>query len=85
MSGNKAKDEISAFRFKYISNNVSSNVALLTLSGNQQPFVELIDMLMQSKDLIDPMAIIMIKRLRLYMFLSILHLIVRQQIEMDLH
>ena len=50
MSNNKVKKEVSEFRTKYISNNVSSNVACLTLSGNQQPLVELIEMLMQSKD-----------------------------------
>ncbi len=50
MSGNKAKNEISAFKFKYISNNVSSNVALLTLSGDQQPFVKLVEIFMLCKD-----------------------------------
>ena len=50
MSASKVKKEVSAFKTKYISNNVHSNVACLTLSGNQQPFVKLIDVLMQSKD-----------------------------------
>ena len=50
MSDSKAKKEVGAFKTKYISNNVRSNVACLTLSGNQQPFVKLVDMLMQSKD-----------------------------------
>lgn len=50
MSGSNEKNEVSVFRTKYISNNVSSNVAYLSLSGNQQPFVKLIEMFMQSKD-----------------------------------
>lgn len=50
MSGNKAKNEISAFRSKYILNNVSSNVALLTISRNQQSFVKLIEIFMQCID-----------------------------------
>ena len=50
MSDNKVKKEVSDFRIKYILNNVSSNIACLTLSGNRQPFEKLIDILMQSKD-----------------------------------
>lgn len=50
MSDSKVKKEVSEFKTKYISNNVSSNMACLTLSGNPQPFVKLIDILIQSKD-----------------------------------
>lgn len=50
MSSSKVKNEVSAFRTKYISNETNSNVACLTLSENQQSFVKLIEMLMQSKD-----------------------------------
>ncbi|MCH5157788.1 MAG: hypothetical protein J1F33_01200 [Clostridiales bacterium] len=46
----KDKKEVSGFRAKYISNRGSSKVAILTLTNNQQPFVQLIDMLMQSND-----------------------------------
>lgn len=50
MSNGIVKNEVSEFRTKYISNNVRSNVACLTLSGDQQPFVKLIEILMRSKD-----------------------------------
>ena len=50
MSISQVKKEVSEFRTKYISNNVASNVAFLTLSENQQPFVKLIEILMLSKD-----------------------------------
>lgn len=50
MSGSQVKKEVSEFRTKYIPNNVASNVACLTLSGNQKQFEELIEIFMQSND-----------------------------------